>query len=63
MRAFDLGADKRLPYLDRCLAQNPSLGIRGIRRHLLRRHLLRRPEELRTQLRALLRAAVEFTCV
>jgi phosphoenolpyruvate-protein kinase (PTS system EI component) len=27
-----LGADKRLPYLDRCLAQNPSLGIRGIRR-------------------------------
>jgi len=58
MRAFDLGADKRLPYLDRCLAQNPSLGIRGIRRHLLRR-----PEELRTQLRALLRAAVEFTCV
>jgi len=52
MRTFDLGADKRLPYLDRCLAQNPSLGIRGVRRHLLRR-----PEELRTQLRALLRAA------
>ncbi len=52
MRTFDLGADKRLPYLERCLAQNPSLGIRGIRRHLLRR-----PEELRTQLRALLRAA------
>jgi phosphotransferase system enzyme I (PtsI) len=52
MRTFDLGADKRLPYLDRCLAQNPSLGIRGIRRHLLRH-----PEELRTQLKALLRAA------
>ncbi|MBN1835239.1 MAG: phosphoenolpyruvate--protein phosphotransferase [Spirochaetales bacterium] len=52
MRSFDLGADKRLPYLERCLAQNPSLGIRGIRRHLLRR-----PEELRTQLRAILRAA------
>jgi phosphotransferase system enzyme I (PtsI) len=52
IRTFDLGADKRLPYLDRCLAQNPSLGIRGIRRHLLRH-----PEELRTQLRALLRAA------
>jgi phosphotransferase system enzyme I (PtsI) len=52
MRTFDLGADKRIPYLERCLGQNPSLGIRGIRRHLLRR-----PEELDTQLRALLRAA------
>jgi len=52
MRTFDIGADKRLPYLERCVGQNPALGVRGIRRHILRC-----TEELRTQLLALLRAA------
>jgi phosphotransferase system enzyme I (PtsI) len=36
-----------------CSGDNPALGVRGIRRHLLRR-----PEELIIQLRAILRAAV-----
>ncbi len=52
VRTFDLGADKIEPGLERCTGKNPALGVRGIRRHLLHR-----PEELRTQLRALIRAA------
>jgi phosphotransferase system enzyme I (PtsI) len=55
-RTFDLGADKIIPGLDRCTGRNPALGVRGIRRHLLRR-----PEELHIQLRALLRAAAGTT--
>ena len=56
MRTFDIGADKRTHYLERCMGQNPALGIRGIRRHLLRH-----PDELHTQLRAMLRAAAGFS--
>ncbi len=54
VRTFDFGADKEPAGLQECLGQNPSLGLRGIRRHLHRF-----PEELRTQLRAILRAAVD----
>jgi phosphotransferase system enzyme I (PtsI) len=56
LRTFDVGADKRLPYLERCVGQNPALGLRGIRRQLLRC-----PGELNTQLRAALRAAAGTT--
>jgi phosphotransferase system enzyme I (PtsI) len=52
IRTFDLGADKQLPELQRCKGQNPALGIRGIRRHLRVA-----PDELRTQMRAICRAA------
>jgi len=52
IRTFDIGADKQRPALHRCSGQNPALGVRGIRRHLLHH-----PEELRTQMRAILRAA------
>lgn len=51
-RTFDIGADKQSPTHFQCTGQNPALGVRGIRRHLLRY-----PEELRTQMRAILRAA------
>lgn len=53
IRTFDIGGDKQIPGLHYCSGQNPALGVRGIRRHLLRR-----PKELRTQLRAILHAAV-----
>jgi phosphotransferase system enzyme I (PtsI) len=53
IRTFDIGGDKQIAGLDYCTGQNPALGIRGVRRHLLRH-----PEELRIQLRAILRAAV-----
>ena len=52
VRTFDFGADKEPMGLHKCLGPNPSLGLRGIRRHLHRV-----PEELRTQFRAILRAA------
>jgi len=52
IRTFDIGGDKRRPDLHRCTGENPAMGVRGIRRHLLRR-----PEELRTQVRAILRAS------
>jgi len=50
-RTFDLGADKFRSQLEKCRGNNPALGIRGIRRHLILH-----PEELRIQVRALLRA-------
>lgn len=53
IRTFDIGGDKSMGLSDRCTGRNPSLGLRGIRRHLMDR-----PEELRTQLRAILRAAL-----
>jgi phosphotransferase system enzyme I (PtsI) len=53
IRTFDIGGDKDIPSLEMCSGDNPALGVRGIRRHLLRR-----PEELIIQLRAILRAAV-----
>ncbi|MEA1928661.1 MAG: phosphoenolpyruvate--protein phosphotransferase, partial [Candidatus Auribacterota bacterium] len=52
IRTFDIGADKQNPDIYRSKGQNPALGVRGIRRHLLCC-----PEELRIQLRAILRAA------
>ncbi len=55
IRTFDIGGDKQIADLHYCTGQNPALGVRGIRRHLLRR-----PNELQTQLRAILRAAVGF---
>ena len=55
IRTFDIGGDKQIADIHYCTGQNPALGVRGVRRHLLRR-----PEELQTQLRAILRAAVGF---
>ena len=52
-RTFDIGAEKTPGGLQEDLAPNPAMGLRG-----LRRHLVRRPDELRTQLRAILRATV-----
>lgn len=52
LRTLDLGADKAIGTgLDMPAEVNPALGVRGIR------HALRHPEILRTQLRAMLRAA------
>lgn len=51
-RTMDVGADKPLPFVEREPEENPALGLRGIRLHL------DRPQLLRDQLRALLRAGV-----
>ncbi len=51
IRTLDIGGDKPLPYLTLPQEENPFLGQRGIRL------CLARPELLRTQLRAILRAA------
>ena len=53
IRTFDFGAEKEPAGLYECQGQNPALGLRGVRRHLHRF-----PAELRTQLSAILRAAV-----
>ncbi len=50
-RTLDIGGDKPLPYIDVPPEANPFLGERGIRL------CLNRPELLRQQLRAMLRAA------
>ncbi len=50
-RTLDIGGDKVLPYLHHAPEVNPALGWRGIRMSLDRRALLR------TQVRALIRAA------
>ena len=52
IRTLDAGADKPLPYLALPHEANPFLGVRGVRLSLAR------PEQLRRQLRAVLRAAV-----
>jgi len=44
IRTFDIGGDKKIADLYYCTGQNPALGVRGIRRHLLQR-----PNELQTQ--------------
>jgi phosphocarrier protein FPr len=51
VRTLDVGGDKPLPYLPMAPEENPFLGERGIRM------LLNRPEVLRTQLRAIVRAS------
>ncbi len=51
IRTFDIGGDKPLPYLDLPREANPFLGWRGIRL------ALDRPDLLKTQLRAILRAS------
>ena len=51
IRTLDIGGDKPLPYIDVPPEENPFLGERGIRL------CLNRPELLREQIRALLRAA------
>jgi phosphoenolpyruvate-protein phosphotransferase len=51
VRTMDIGADKPLPFVDRDEEDNPALGLRGLRLGLAR------PDLLRDQLRALLRAA------
>ena len=51
IRTLDVGGDKPLPYLPIAPEENPFLGQRGIRVGL------DRPEILRTQIRAILRAA------
>lgn len=51
VRTLDVGGDKPLPYLPIAEEENPFLGLRGIRL------TLRRPELLRQQLTALLKAA------
>ncbi len=51
IRTLDVGGDKPLSYLPTAAEANPFLGERGIRL------LLNRPELLRTQLRAILRAS------
>ena len=51
IRTLDAGGDKSLPCVPMAREDNPFLGVRGIRA------LLDRPELLRTQLRAILRAS------
>lgn len=51
VRTLDVGGDKPLPYLPLPREDNPFLGERGIR------VMLNRPELLRSQLRAILRAS------
>ena len=51
IRTLDAGADKPLPYLPLPPEKNPFLGVRGLRLSLLH------PDQLRCQLRAVLRVA------
>lgn len=51
IRTLDIGGDKKLPYLDMPVELNPFLGWRAIR------VCLDRPDVLKTQLRAILRAS------
>ena len=51
IRTLDVGGDKPLPYLPILAEENPFLGIRGVR------IAFDRPEVLRTQCRAIVRAA------
>ena len=52
IRTFDIGADKRLGYLQLPNEENPAMGLRAIRLSL------KRPQVFKTQLRALYRASV-----
>ena len=55
VRTFDIGAEKVPPGLHERREANPALGLRGLRRQL-RAH----PDELRTQLRAILQATRDY---
>lgn len=52
LRTLDIGGDKRLPYMELPMEENPFLGLRGLRFCLANEGLFR------TQLRAALRASV-----
>lgn len=52
IRTLDIGADKKINYFNLEEEENPAMGLRGIR------ICLKHPQIFRTQLRALLRAAV-----
>ena len=49
VRTFDIGADKKVPYLGTGDEENPALGLRGVRLSLAR------PDLFATQLRAIVR--------
>jgi phosphoenolpyruvate-protein phosphotransferase len=53
VRTLDAGSDKPLPFLEQPAEANPALGVRGLRLGIAR------PDILATQLRALLRVAVD----
>ncbi len=55
IRTLDIGGDKPLPYLHLPSEANPFLGCRGIR------VLLDRPDLLKTQIRAILRASYQHS--
>lgn len=52
IRTLDIGADKKVPYLDLGSEENPALGFRGIRLTLENKGLFK------TQIRAILRASI-----
>lgn len=56
IRTLDAGGDKPLGYLPLPPEENPALGLRGVRVGLWR------PDLLKTQLRAILRASLEGQC-
>jgi phosphoenolpyruvate-protein phosphotransferase len=56
VRTLDAGGDKPIAYLPMAREENPALGLRGIRTSLAH------PELLRTQLRAIARAAAGTPC-
>ena len=53
IRTLDIGADKKLPYCDMKIEENPSLGCRGIR------FTLENLDIFKTQLKAILRASCD----
>lgn len=56
VRTLDIGGDKPVPYLPMAAEENPALGLRGVRL------MLARPDLMRAQLRAILRAVPAAQC-
>ncbi|MEP9359162.1 phosphoenolpyruvate--protein phosphotransferase [Sphingomonas sp. KR3-1] len=56
VRTLDIGGDKPVPYLPMAAEENPALGLRGVRLTLAR------PDLMRIQLRAILRAVPAGQC-